>query len=264
MSYDMVQEKVPRFIKRIGDRVSEGSNNVLMILGTDRAAPGEAALDSGFGHINAQGGGTAAGAWHVVVGRSAENPNFSTDNGYMYVSMKTDVDKNSSLEDIEFNTNSVSGVMIKADSVRVIGRKDIKIHANKTYLTLNGVDTAVLESPKNIFLGTKAAHPIPLGDNLLARFNAFVDAFNNLVDKFNAHTHLGNSGAPTSKAIAPGGQGGSAIPNPAHPALLLPPPAGPGIPPSMANPVKLFVPGGSVGGATKMKQSDLSSFSKTK
>lgn len=264
MSYDMIQENVPRFVKRVGDRVSEGSNNVLMVLGTDRAAPQEAHLNSGFGHVNAENSGRESGAWHLTVGRSTPNPNFSTDSGYIYVSMKTDVDKNSSLENVEFNTNAIAGVLIKSDSVRIIGRKDIKIHADKTYLTLNGADTAVLESPKNILLGTKATHPIPLGDNLLSRFNAFVAAFNNLVDKFNAHTHLGNSGVPTSKAIAPGGQGGSAIPNPSHPNLLLPPPAGPGIPPSLANPVMLFIAGGGVGKASSMTQSDLSRFSKTK
>ena len=252
MSYDIVKEDVPGFMRRLGDRVIEGSNNVIVICGADRSAPGEAGLDSGFGHINAADGGVGAGAYHVIAGRTGPNPNFDTDRSYLYLSMRTDIDKNTVLSGVEFDTNDVSGVILKSDAVRILGRKDIKIHVDKTYVTLNGTDTIVVGVPGpgtgRILLGSKAIEPLVFGKLHQTTFNAFVAAFNALVRKFNTHFHQTGPApmAPTSPpAIAP-----------FVPVTPPPPPGGPAFLPAAG-----ALPAGE---ASKMPDADLSKISKTK
>lgn len=189
MSYDVVKESVPNFIKRVGDRVIEGSNNVTVVFGTDRAAAGDAGLDSGLGHVNAAGGGKGAGSWHVMVGRTGENPNFKTDSAFVYLSMKTSVDKNMETTQ-EFDAGDVSAAIIKADSVRLVARNDIKIVVGKSYVTLKSDGTVYVVGKKltidgEVHLGRNAQEKLIRGD-----------AFKTL---FNSHGHptaVGPSGPP--------------------------------------------------------------------
>ena len=150
MSYDLVKENVPAFVRRIGDRVIEGSNNSTMIFGTDRASPSEATLSSGLGNINSRDGGKNAGSWHMIVGRSGENPNFESDSAYIYLSMKTDVDDNMGTGNIPrshgINTNDSSASLTKADSIRIIGRKDIKLVVGKSSILITE-NEIVIDSP---------------------------------------------------------------------------------------------------------------------
>lgn len=140
MSADFVQEKVPGFTKRIGDQTFHGSNNTIIILGTDRAAPGPAKVSDGLGHINAQGGGKDAGTFHVIAGRSSEDPNFKDDKSFIYLTMKSDVDKNLSTE-MEKQASAVSAAVVKSDFVRIVARNDLKIVVNddkKHYVFFDG------------------------------------------------------------------------------------------------------------------------------
>lgn len=263
MGFDPIKEAVPIFVKRVGDRVIEGSNNSIMIFGTDRAAPAEAKLDSGYGHAKHTEKGVGAGSWHVIVGRDGENPNFKTDKSYIYLCSKTDVDNNIENK-FEFTTNKTAAVIIKSEAVRVVANQNIKIISNNTYITLNGKDSLIIEAPKNIFLGTAATHPVIYGDVHKATYNAMIKVLNNLIDAFNSHNHLDSNGSTTSPPIISGGAGGSSVPIPEHPQLLLPPPAGPGIPKGPLNPERRYIPGGAVAKAAEMQDSDLSSVVKTK
>lgn len=146
MSYDLVVENVPTFTRRVGDRVIEGSNNSMVILGTDRVDT----LDSGLGHPNSPGGGKLAGSIHIVVGREAENPNFNTDKAFMYLSMKTNADENMNTGNIPskhgVTSNGTSAAMIKADVTRIVSRQNIKLVVGRSSILITDGEI-VLDSP---------------------------------------------------------------------------------------------------------------------
>jgi len=199
MSYDIVKEEVPGFIRRYGDRVIEGSNNVTMICGADRAAPGEAPLDSGHGHINAPGEGKSAGSWHLIAGRSSVNPNFDTDMSYIYVSMKTDVDKNLQIEDLPSreagtNANETPAAIIKSDSIRFVARKDFRIVVGDSHIIVKD-GKIILEGPQ-IYLSNKAIEKVA---EAVIRGKTFTQ-------DFKGHIHLTPTG-PSSNPVP------SSIPN---------------------------------------------------
>lgn len=157
-------EDVPRYKKRPGDFVIQGSNNTLIVLGTDRTGPA-AEIESDKNGKKAKGKPASdkkqkAGSIDVVVGRGQgektkpkkiaknslgkdeviknvekENPNegnpdFETDVGRFYMSMKTDPDKNFNvkLKGIaqEDAADGIPAGVIKVDHVRIIARKTIK------------------------------------------------------------------------------------------------------------------------------------------
>ncbi len=163
-------EPVPRYTKRIGDNVLQGSNNTLISLGTERKGPAykvddkgddgtdltkpEEELDVGQGAIDivvgrGQSDLTKSKEIETTVGhketdkrlmseKGAESEgdvDFETDMGRIYLSMaaRPDVDFNLSLPtaklvttDDENNERRPTGV-IKADSVRIVARKDIRM-----------------------------------------------------------------------------------------------------------------------------------------
>lgn len=173
-------EDVPRFKKRPGDYAMQGSNNTLIVLGTDRTGDvSETDIDPDKGKIvkgkpkkDKKG---KAGAIDIVVGRGQgdktkpkdvitnsignkevnknvkkENPNegdpdFDTDLGRIYISMKTDVDDNFKI-DFSGGTTGVTGVspvkaadskdaaaaIIKVDHARIVARKSLKILVQPT------------------------------------------------------------------------------------------------------------------------------------
>jgi hypothetical protein len=189
MEFDIVQENVPSFIRRVGDYTLQGSNNSLIILGTDRANHGPAKIDDGLGHLGSAGGGKLAGAIHLVVGRKDRdgNPDVTQDSSYLYLSMKTDVDTNLD-SSFESPDNSLPAVIMKSDAVRVCGRKSVKIFMDggNNYIHLDGDQCAIkignssirMSSDKitvdgsNIELGPGAIDRLILGDAFMTFFNA--------------------------------------------------------------------------------------------
>jgi hypothetical protein len=153
-------EDVPRWTKRPGDLLLQGSNNALISIGTDRTGP-PAELESSSNGQRAKSKpkndkSGKSGTIDMVVGRGKgknkaktvkntlgrdeidkspknENrvegdPDFKDDAGRIYLSMRTDADNN-------FNVN-ISGIdksgegssaTVKVDQVRLIARKDVKI-----------------------------------------------------------------------------------------------------------------------------------------
>lgn len=161
------KEPVPRFTKRPGDTVIQGSNNAAIVLGEDRPSN----LDSG--HT-----GGSAGTIDMVVGRGLDftfgneatkltspsivkttrgyseidknprtdnerninegDPDFIRDKARVYASMQTDGDDNFSIvkpsNALDANTDAIKSrgyVVHKSDEIRIIARHDGSIHIVK-------------------------------------------------------------------------------------------------------------------------------------
>lgn len=152
-------EAVPRYRKRPGDTAFQGSNNTLIVLGTDRTGR-TAEFEGSPGGKRAKGKPTKdrkgkAGTIDIVAGRGQSkkteikeienslgkkegskrkkdenreegDPDFALDLSRMYVSMNTDADGNF---EINFSSKEAPGpaTVIKTDHIRLIARKTAKI-----------------------------------------------------------------------------------------------------------------------------------------
>jgi hypothetical protein len=153
-------EDVPRWTKRPGDLVLQGTNNALISIGTDRVGP-PAEIETTQNGRRAKGKPKSdktgkSGTIDMVVGRgkgktkvktvkntlgqdeidkklSNENrvegdPNFEDDAGRIYLSMRTDADNNFNIGVSNINQSGEgSAAVIKVDQVRLIARNDVKI-----------------------------------------------------------------------------------------------------------------------------------------
>lgn len=122
--------EIPRsFTRRGADWVQEGGNNSIIVLGTDRASFGPADTDTGLGTVEAPGGGVGTGCALISVGRKDEdgNPDFDADDSFLYLAMKTEVDKNMGTDDVVSDTGPAPGFLAKSDNVRVVFRDSLKI-----------------------------------------------------------------------------------------------------------------------------------------
>ncbi len=147
MSYDIIVENVPGFIRRLGDRVIEGSNNSIIVLGTDRVSD----IDSGYLE-------KGAGSIHVIVGRKGEGFDYSKDKAFMYMSMKSDPDKDLGLESSGDNVVGKSTICFKGDAVRIVARESMKVVVGKSYFKLKSDGSIVLEG--KIKLGSEASEKL--------------------------------------------------------------------------------------------------------
>ena len=126
-------EPVPVFDSTTSEKVIKNDNNAWIVLGRDRPA----GIESGYGGL----GNTGAGAIDIVVGRMAGTtsgadsnttvaPNFFTDAARIQISQRTNIDENFALVG-DMRSVGVSGVGLKADAVRVVGREGVKIVTGK-------------------------------------------------------------------------------------------------------------------------------------
>jgi hypothetical protein len=124
---------VPIFDATTAEKVIKNDHNAWIVLGRDRPAD----ISSGYGGL----GHTGAGSVDIVVGRMAGTtggpnsditvaPSFFSDAARIHISQKTNIDDNFALVG---NVRSLerSGIGIKADAVRVIGREGVKIVTGK-------------------------------------------------------------------------------------------------------------------------------------
>ena len=134
-------EAIPTFDKVQSEKIIEGPNNSFIIQGRDR--PGNAY--SGFGGK----GATQAGRIDLIVGLGSSyksrdgsygppnsntiiNPNFAMDAARIYISQKADIDKYMGLADVPNQAPSGrSTIGMKADTIRIHARNDIKIVTGK-------------------------------------------------------------------------------------------------------------------------------------
>jgi hypothetical protein len=129
-----MQEPLPDYINGTGEDVTQKGNSWI-VLGRDRPA----SRSSGYGGE----GHTQASSIDIVVGRGAPvpdhganvDPSFSNDAARIYISQKTDIDDNFALRGANRSV-AKSGIGIKADAIRIIGRQGIKL----TTSTRSGIE----------------------------------------------------------------------------------------------------------------------------
>jgi hypothetical protein len=125
-----LREGYPEYDDAPCEKVIKGDNNAFVILGRDRPY----SMASGMG---AKGG--KCGRIHLIAGLAAASelkegsqtgPNLITDAATVYISQRTSIDE---FFGIPAGTNvpakDKSGIGIKADHVRIIGREHVKIYA---------------------------------------------------------------------------------------------------------------------------------------
>jgi len=139
VSSEFTPEVVPTFKHRVGDRVVEGSNNALIVIGRDRPT------DSASGEAD------EAGTIDLVAGRVAGSEDMSQadDKSRVYISMKTDIDGNLSdiLGELGEASGPVAAIGIKSDEIRIVARNGMKIAVEGGDMHIEGA---------NIFIGKNA------------------------------------------------------------------------------------------------------------
>lgn len=158
MSYEVVVENVPEFEKRNGDTVIAGSNNSLIILGTDRKTD----VDTGNGTVESADGGKGSGTISLVVGRSSKDLDPKNDPSWICLSMKTDVDSMAGSESVHEEKRSSPGAIVKSDHIRLVARESLKIVVGKCFLTLDADGTITLDG--DVKLSDSATDRIIKGD----------------------------------------------------------------------------------------------------
>jgi hypothetical protein len=205
LNNERMLERVPKYIRAGCEKVVQRGNSFI-VLGRDR--PG--ARDRGYGGR----GHTGASAIDIVAGRSLDpnqdglnyDPNMRSDSARIYISQKTDMDSN-------FNTPGVSigksGIGLKADAIRIIGRESIML-VTRTEDTNSRTGTAGYGGIQLVANNDATTlQPMVKGDNLvqmiqelddrLKEFNTNLLNFMKDQNSFNlkvmAHTHQGVGGA---------------------------------------------------------------------
>lgn len=138
-------EPIPTYLQTESENVLSNKNGSFIILGRDR--PGN--RFSGYGGR----GDTQAAAIDIVVGRMGAypkqvnsageklsvEPDFKIDAARIYISQKTDVDKNFGLaRGVVGESKAKSAIAVKADGVRVIARDGIKLITTTDRLNSQG------------------------------------------------------------------------------------------------------------------------------
>lgn len=203
------------------EKVWSGLNNAHIVLGKDR----DDEPQTGYG---GKGYGRS-GMIHLVAGHygakldeveqdpknpQVTNPNFNVDAAYIYISQRSETDKNLRLKDGSIGqVNDGSVVAIKADSIRIIGDRGIKIitrrtgkdSRNETIFNVAGIDLIAGNDDTDL-------QPLIKGNNAIASFekiSQIIDTFADIIQEviknhaeactaIANHQHLTNvPGAPT-------------------------------------------------------------------
>lgn len=205
MNGSHLPESIPVIDKSSQDIVYQNKNGSLIRLGPDR--PGNRM--SGYGGA----GHTKTATIDIVVGMQSKNnsreinanvfcnPDMSADSARIYLSQKTDVDKNFGLVDgIVGSPQGLSAFAVKADSCRMISRYGIKLVTStddqdslgNNIVGVKGIELIAGNAdgtykPAGFHEEIKYLQPIPKGDNLvryLRDLSERVDKLSSLVDDF--------------------------------------------------------------------------------
>lgn len=161
-----LSEPIPEFIPSGNDHVIKGTNNTYIVLGRDR--PGN--------RLSGYSAHTQAGAIDIVVGRMGGkpkrkkfvDPDFEKDSARIYISQKTDIDKNFNLAKGTIGDKIAdSGIAIKADGVRIIARQGIKLITEQNDVAKYGINIIANNDDSDL-------QPMVKGDNLVAALNDVV------------------------------------------------------------------------------------------
>jgi len=216
MAGDPLDEPVQEFIQCSTDKVIKNNNNAWIVLGRDRPS----ARISGFGGR----GDTQSAAIDIVVGRLAclgpsmsitndgekvwVNPDFKFDAARIYISQKTDID--GALDIAEGKVGSPkprSGIALKADAVRLIGREGIKLVTRTDNLNsqggfingIRGIDLIAGNDDKDL-------QPMVKGKNLVTCFKRLclhVNELCGIVDSLLTHQTSFNKAITSHFHVSP-------------------------------------------------------------
>lgn len=180
MSVHKVVEGFPtvprRFTRRVGDWAQEGGNNTLIVMGTDRAKKGPATVDDGLGTIEADGGGKKTGAIHLVVGRKDQNgdPDFSSDDAFIYLAQRTNADDNLASSGVETATKNQPAAVVKSTDVRISfggpgGNGSLKVffddQPKKKYLVIDKDKARLSMAPDSSVTLSESTCEVKIGTN---------------------------------------------------------------------------------------------------
>lgn len=133
----IIEDDIPQFKCRMGDRVIEGTNNAMSYISRDRPNDGNS------GHKE------KAGLYYIVAGRYGEDIDLEKDMSYIYISQKTDVDDN--LKDNENPKKEAASIILKTDSPRILF-KDFRIYNKKVKCIIDedgNIELKLLDGPKS-------------------------------------------------------------------------------------------------------------------
>ena len=145
-----------KYIVGKSEAVVDGSsrvNNCYVVLGRDR----QSSRSTGY---NAKGS-TDCGMIDIVVGRHTNpgeedenycNIDFRRDAARIYISQKTDIDDYLGLAHRSHESVGLSGIGVKADEVRIVGRRNIKLHATTDPYDSRGPEHGPVNSIGGIYL----------------------------------------------------------------------------------------------------------------
>jgi len=178
-------DSIPNFIQAPCESIINSVNNNWIVLGRDR--PGNRA--SGYGGR----GDTHCGTIDLVVGRHGtrvnsegeENwvdPDFALDSARIYISQKTDIDKNFNLVAGKVgNFKARSAIGMKADNVRIVARHGIKLVTGTDVKNSFGADVKSITGI-DIIAGNiqEELQPMVKGGNLVKALNRLMEHIDNL------------------------------------------------------------------------------------
>lgn len=158
LSSDFVPEDdIPKYTAKTGERAIEGSNNSVVVFGSDKDQKKK------------------AGNFTIVTGRNGEEIDLSNDKSSIHVSMNTDIDNNLNISVGEKSSPSAV-VAVKTDEIRLVARNGIKLVVEGGDVYING---------SNIHLGAdNKGESAVLGDTWKMYFEMFLNTWASV------HTHL--------------------------------------------------------------------------
>lgn len=196
----------PKLDNIIDDRGTESceviysnAHNASVVLGRDR--PGD--VTSGYGGK----GHSHCGSIDIVVGRMGHkaragieneegkneqlyvNPNFKTDAARIYISQKTDVDRNFRLaQGSQSYADTRSAIAMKADGIRMIAREGIKLVCGADALNSQGSKISNRAYGIDLIANNDDSdlQPIPKGKNLESALNSIVKNLDDLAGIVNS------------------------------------------------------------------------------
>lgn len=178
-----LSEPIPHYVQAGCETIYSGKNNNYIVMGRDRPR----SRNSGYGGK----GDTQASMIDVVVGRMGHtpddsvyvDPNFKTDAARIYISQKTDVDKNFGLAREKSGSSlAKSAIAMKADTLRMIAREEIKIISGSDDTNSQGGDISFQRFGISLIADNNDAdlQPIVKGDNLVVAMKRLVFHVNKL------------------------------------------------------------------------------------
>ncbi len=204
MNGSHLPESIPSMDRSSQDVIYQNKNGSFLRMGPDR--PGNKI--SGYGGA----GHTGTATVDIIVGPQSKNnkmvnanvyfnPDMSADAARIYLSQKTDVDKNFGLVDGMVGTpEGASAFAVKADSCRMISRYGIKLvtatddqnSIGNNIVGVRGIELIAGNAdgtykPAGFPEEVKYLQPIPKGDNLaryLRELSEKVDKLSSIVDNF--------------------------------------------------------------------------------